>query len=59
MQQIEQTERGVWLRRAEMAKCLKISLSEYRAWLEEIRPATFVCLDAAFNSEFDDSLLAI
>jgi len=35
---------------------LKISLGEYQHWLEEIRPATFVCLDAAFNSEYDDAL---
>jgi RNA polymerase sigma factor for flagellar operon FliA len=55
MQQVEQLK-GRLATEAEMAKCLKISISEYRAWLEEIRPATFVCLDAAFNSEFDDSL---
>jgi RNA polymerase sigma factor for flagellar operon FliA len=55
MQQVEQLK-GRVATEAEMAKSLKISLSEYRAWLEEIRPATFVCLDAAFNSDFDDSL---
>jgi RNA polymerase sigma factor for flagellar operon FliA len=38
----------------EMAKALKLSLPEYRSWLEEIRPATFICLDAAKNSESDD-----
>ena len=39
----------------EMAAALKVSLKEYRLWLEEIRPATFICLDAAFNNgEFDD-----
>ncbi len=39
----------------EMAAALKVPLHEYRQWLEEIRPATFICLDAAFNnSEFDD-----
>jgi RNA polymerase sigma factor for flagellar operon FliA len=55
MQQVEQLK-GRLATEQEMAKSLKISLVEYRAWLEEIRPATFVCLDAAFNSEFDDSL---
>ena len=55
MQQLEQ-EKGRVATDAEMAKSLKISLSEYQEWLEEIRPATFVCLDAAFSSEFDDSL---
>jgi RNA polymerase sigma factor for flagellar operon FliA len=55
MQQVEQLK-GRLATEQEMAKSLKISLAEYRAWLEEIRPATFVCLDAAFNSEFDDSL---
>jgi RNA polymerase sigma factor for flagellar operon FliA len=38
-----------------MAAGLKIPLQEYHQWLEEIRPATFVCLDAAFNNDFDDS----
>ena len=55
MQQIEQLK-GRLATDEEMAKSLKISLDEYLEWLEEIRPATFVCLDAAFNSEFDDSL---
>ena len=40
----------------EMATALKLSITEYRQWLEEIRPATFVCLDAAFNNDFDDSI---
>jgi len=31
----------------EMALALRISPGEYRQWLEEIRPATFVCLDSA------------
>ena len=39
----------------EVAAELKISIPEYREWLEEIRPATFVCLDAAFNNDYDDS----
>ena len=40
----------------EMAKALKIPLSEYREWQEEIRPASFICLDAAYNNESDDSV---
>ena len=55
MQEIEQSK-GRLATEQEMAKALKISTSEYQDWLEEIRPATFICLDAAFNSEFDDSL---
>ena len=39
----------------EMAVALKVPLQEYRQWLEEIRPATFICLDAAFNNgDFED-----
>ena len=55
MQQLEQSK-GRLATDQEMAKALKISPAEYQEWLEEIRPATFICLDAAFNSEFDDSL---
>jgi RNA polymerase sigma factor for flagellar operon FliA len=32
---------------AQMAEALGLSLEEYRAWLDEIRPIAFVCLDAA------------
>ena len=39
----------------EMAQALKISGADYERWLEEIRPATFVCLDAAFKND-DDGL---
>lgn len=55
MNQIEQ-KKGRLATEQEMAAALKISISEYRHWLEEIRPATFVCLDAAFNNDFDDSI---
>src|ERR1051325_11680484 len=51
---IEQRE-GRLATEQEMAGALKISLAEYQRWLEEIRPAAFVCLDAAFNHD-DDSL---
>jgi RNA polymerase sigma factor for flagellar operon FliA len=40
---------------AEMARSLKISLSEYTELLDEIRPATFVCLDSAGSAEESDS----
>ena len=55
MQEIEQ-RRGRMATDQEMAKALKISVAEYHECLEEIRPATFVCLDAAFNNEHDDSV---
>lgn len=40
---------------AELAIELKLSLSEFHQLLDEIRPATFVCLDAAINPESEDS----
>ncbi len=39
-----------------MAKALKLSVSEYQQWAEEVRPAQFICLDASYNNEVDDSL---
>lgn len=39
----------------EVAGVLEISLDEYHQLLEEIRPATFVCLDAALSDESDNS----
>ena len=54
MNEIEQ-KKGRMATEQEMAAALKISLPEYHLWLQEIRPATFVCLDAAFNNDFDDS----
>lgn len=55
MQQMEQAK-GRPATETEMAKALNISVGEYNQWLVQIRPATFVCLDAAFNSEYDDSI---
>ena len=55
MNEIEQ-KKGRVATEQEMATALKISIPEYHEWLEEIRPATFVCLDAAFNNDFDDSI---
>jgi len=54
MNAIEQ-KKGRLATEDEMAKALKITVAEYHQWIEEIRPATFVCLDAAFtNNDFDD-----
>jgi len=53
MQRIEQAK-GRNATEEEMARGLKISVEEYHRWMEEIRPATFVCLDATYTSEFDD-----
>jgi RNA polymerase sigma factor for flagellar operon FliA len=41
---------------SEMATNLNISVSEYQCWLVEIRPATYICLDATLNSEDGSSL---
>ena len=40
---------------AELAVELKLPLSEFHQLLDEIRPATFVCLDAAINPDNEDS----
>jgi len=55
MHQIEQAK-GRAPTPEEVAAGLKISMDEYQQWMEEIRPATFVCLDAAVSNEFDDTL---
>src|SRR6185503_8768711 len=55
MNEIEQ-KKGRMATEQEMAAGLRISVEDYHQWIEEIRPATFVCLDAAFNNEFDDSV---
>ena len=54
MNEIEQKQ-GRMATEQEMAAALRVSLPEYHQWMEEIRPATFVCLDAAFNNDHDDS----
>jgi RNA polymerase sigma factor for flagellar operon FliA len=53
MQQLEQTL-GEPPSAAAMAKAMKLSLAEYHELMEEIRPATFVCLDASPVGEDDD-----
>src|SRR5260370_6968837 len=55
MQEIEQ-RRGRPATEREMVKALRISVREYNQWLEDIRPATFICLDAASSSEGDDAM---
>ena len=39
---------------AQMAKAMKLSAPEYTALLDECRPASFVCLDAACNPQDED-----
>ena len=52
MDGLEQSK-GIIPSDADMAAALKISLAEYHQWLEEIRPATFICLDSAQGNEGD------
>ncbi|MFO1511386.1 MAG: FliA/WhiG family RNA polymerase sigma factor [Verrucomicrobiota bacterium] len=53
MQQLEQ-QNGEPASDEQMAHALKLSVSEYHDLLDEIRPATFVCLDATPALEDDD-----
>lgn len=53
MQQLEQAQ-GQPPSDEEMAKALKLSVSEYHELIEEIRPATFVCLDASPVNDDDE-----
>ena len=39
---------------AEVAAALNIPLAEYDQWLEEVRPATFICLDAPSAVDGED-----
>ncbi|HAV63123.1 MAG TPA: FliA/WhiG family RNA polymerase sigma factor [Verrucomicrobiales bacterium] len=39
---------------SEMASALNLSLADYQQWMKDVRPATFICLDAAASSESDD-----
>ena len=50
MQELTQRTGGV-PSNAEMARAMKISEDDYEQLLEEVRPATFVCLDSAQNGE--------
>lgn len=53
MQQLEQ-KLGRPAADEEVSQALNLSVDEYHELLEEIRPATFVCLDASPVSEDDD-----
>lgn len=53
MQQLEQAH-GQPPADEDVAKALNLSVSEYHELLEEIRPATFVCLDASPINDDDD-----
>lgn len=53
MQRLEQ-ELGQPPSDAEMAKAMKLSVGEYFELIEEIRPATFVCLDASPMGDDED-----
>jgi len=54
MQAIEQAKGRVATEK-EMAEGLELTVEEYQQWLEEIRPATFVCLDASCSGDSEDS----
>ena len=54
MQELEQRKRRTPTP-AELASALKISLSEYHHLVDEIRPASFVCLDATAGPEGDEA----
>jgi RNA polymerase sigma factor for flagellar operon FliA len=55
MRQLEQ-KLGRTPGESEMAAALKLSVEHYRILLDEIRPATFVCLDSVRGQESDDGL---
>ena len=50
IQKLEQ-ERGEMPSNEDIAKAMNISLSDYEHLMDEIRPATFVCLDSAQKTE--------
>lgn len=54
IKQLEQKKRRIPTD-IEVATLLGLSLNDYQQLLEEVRPATFVCLDAAMNDESDNS----
>jgi RNA polymerase sigma factor FliA len=53
MQELEQRSGRVPTAR-DMAKCLNLTLDAYQRLLEEIRPATFVCLDSVRSTDSDE-----
>jgi len=53
MREIEQSK-GTAPTELEMAQALNMPIDEYREILEQIRPATFVCLDSARNTDEEE-----
>jgi RNA polymerase sigma factor for flagellar operon FliA len=53
MQEVEQRH-GRLPTDLEVARELNLPLAEFHRWLADVRPATFVCLDAAQNADSDD-----
>lgn len=47
-------EKGRAPTEVEMAKALNLSLDDYQQWMKDVRPATFICLDAAASTDTDD-----
>ena len=54
IQKLEQ-KKGSAPSEEQVAKELKLPLDVYQTWLIEIRPATYICLDAARNADSDNS----
>lgn len=53
MQELEQAKRRTPTDE-EMAAALKLSVSDYQQWVKDVRPATYICLDAVSSSEGED-----
>lgn len=53
LSELEQSKGGIPTEE-EMASALNIPLAEYQHWLAEIRPASFVCLDASLFDQDED-----
>ena len=53
MQEVEQRH-GRMPTDQEVARELNLPVAEFHRWLNDVRPATFVCLDAAQNADADD-----
>jgi RNA polymerase sigma factor for flagellar operon FliA len=53
MQQIQQ-KKGDVVTEEEMARAMKMTIEDYRNLLDQIRPATFICLDSVRTGEFED-----
>ncbi len=53
MQELEQRHGGIPTE-SQMAKSLDMSVDDYQSLLDEIKPATFVCLDSARRQDSED-----